>query len=127
MEFLNVLLGGGLVTLIQFLIKRHDDKMDRKSGILQAIASLTDQVKTIRAELKEQAAINARIRILHFADEMMEGRRHSKDSWDQALSDITAYEKHCKEDPDFKNGQTAATVEYIKRGYAERLEKHDFL
>ena len=127
MEFLSILFGGGIVTLVQFLIKRHDDKQDRKAGIMQAISALTDQVQQIKAELLEQAAISARVRILKFADEMQEGRRHSKDSWDQAMSDITAYEKHCYAHPDFKNGQTAATVDYIKRGYAERLEKHDFL
>lgn len=127
MEILDILLGGGLVTLIQFLIKRHDDKKDKQSGVLQAITSLSEQVEQIKAELREQAAINARVRILRFADEMMESRRHSKDSWDQVMGDITMYDKHCLADPDFKNGQTEATVEYIKRGYAERLEKHDFL
>lgn len=58
---------------------------------------------------------------------MVEGRRHSKDSFDQALSDIDYYEKYCSANPLFPNNKTVATIEHIKNSYAERLEKHDFL
>ena len=52
--------------------------------------------------------------------------RHSKDSWDQCMADITGYEKYCDAHPDFKNNQAVITIEYIRKNYADRLEKHDF-
>jgi hypothetical protein len=44
------------------------------------------------------------------------------------MSDVDFYEKYTEpgKHPDFKNGQTAATIEHIKHGYGERLEKHDW-
>lgn len=123
----SLLLGGGMLAFMQFLITRHDNKHDKLKGVYEAIEGLSKQIKSVADKADERNAVNSRVRILRFADEMMEGKRHSKDSWDQVMSDITDYEKYCEAHPDFRNGQTAATVEYLKKNYIERLEKHDFL
>lgn len=123
----SILLGGGMLAFMQFLITRHDNKHDKLKGVYEAIEGLSKQIKQVSDKADERNAVNSRVRILRFADEMMEGKRHSKDSWDQVMSDITDYEKYCEVHPDFRNGQTAATVEYLKKNYIERLEKHDFL
>ena len=127
LTFASVLLGGGILTLVQFLISRHDAKEDKKSGILQAIASLSEEVTGIKAELQEMVAVNSRARILRFGDEMMRDERHSRESWDQVIEDITKYERYCKDHPLFPNGKTVETIKFIRSNYAERLEKHDFL
>lgn len=123
----SLLLGGGVLAFIQFLVSRHDQKHDKLKGVYEAIEGLSKQIKSVADKADERNAVNSRVRILRFADEMMEGKKHSKDSWDQVMSDITDYEKYCEAHPDFRNGQTAATVEYLKKNYIERLEKHDFL
>lgn len=143
--FVGVLIGGGILTFLEFMIKRHDDKKSRKSGVLKAISDLDKKVDerfdTLNAKISEvdekvdeRSAVSARVRILRFADEMMEGRKHSRDSYEQCLEDIDYYELYCfgdgeehKGHPNFKNNKTVSTVEYIKNNYAERLEKHDFL
>ena len=143
--FIGVLIGGGILTFVEFMIKRHDDKKSRKSGVLKAISDLDKKVDerfdTLNAKISEvdekvdeRSAVSARVRILRFADEMMEGRKHSRDSYEQCLEDIDYYELYCfgdgeehKGHPNFKNNKTVSTVEYIKNNYAERLEKHDFL
>ena len=127
MEILNVLFGGGLVTLIQFLIKRHDDKQGKQDKILAEIAKLSTEIKRIDEKSDQRAAVSARVRILRFADEMREGRRHSKDAWDQALQDCDEYEHYSDTHPDFPNNITTATIKFIKSNYMERLEKNDFL
>jgi len=127
MDFLNVLLGGGIVTLITFLIQRHDNKKDKDNEILQSIRRLEDKIDNVAQTGDKRNAVEMRVRILHFRDEMLEGRNHTHDSFQQVLSDIDEYEEYCKDHPDFKNNQTVATIEHIKRSYAERLEKHDFL
>ena len=127
MDFLNVLLGGGLVTLITFLIQRHDSKKDKDNEILRSIRRLEDKIDNVAQTGDKRNAVEMRVRILHFRDEMLEGRNHTHDSFQQVLSDIDEYEEYCLGHPDFRNNQTVATIEHIKRSYAERLEKHDFL
>lgn len=128
------LLGGGIIGFIEFLIRRRDEKEDKNSEVLkeieelkQKIDELAKKVDEVDAKGEERGAIQSRVRILRFMDEILEGRKHSKDSFDQVMSDITSYEWYCEQHPSFKNNQTATTVEYIKKNYQERLEKHDFL
>ena len=131
------LLGGGLIAFIQFLITRHDRKHDRFKEVTDAIKDLSTEeekrfntldqkIDTVEAKCDEQFAVSSRVRILRFEDELQEKRKHSKDSWDQVMSDIDYYEGYCEAHPKFKNNQTIATVEHIKHGYLERLEKHDW-
>ena len=112
---------------IQFLMERKDKKDDCSKKIMDMIEKLDKKIDKIDKEAQEREAITARVRILKFMDELLEGRKHTKDSYDQVMTDITNYEKYCKENPNFKNNQTASTIEYINRNYQERLEKHDFL
>lgn len=141
MDFISIaqtllggLLGGGLIGFIEFMIRRHDEKENNSIEILYAIDKLDKKIENLNKKIDdverkgdERSTVEARVRILKFSDELMEERRHSKDSWDQCLSDITTYEDYCKAHEEFKNNQTAATVAFIKKGYSERLEKHDFL
>lgn len=92
------------------------------------IDSLDKKIDALEKKEDMRDAINKRVRILRFEDELQRGQLHTKDSFDQVLScDITDYEKYCREHPEFKNNQTEATVTHIKKVYAERLEKRDFL
>ena len=126
-SILGVLLGGGILAFIQFLITRHDNKHDRLQGVKDAIKSLSDKVEAFGKKSDERYAISVRVRILRFRDEMLGGQNHTHDSFQQVLSDIDAYEEYCNAHPEFRNNQTQATIEHIKSNYRERLEKHDFL
>lgn len=95
--------------------------------LIKKIDNVSNQVTGLRDEIGEDRAINARVRILQFNDEMLSERMHSKESFDQALDDITYYENYCKEHPEFKNNRTKMTIENIERCYKKCLEDHDFL
>ena len=134
----SVLLGGGILAFIQFLITRSDNKKDKDSAVLKAIndlrvsmderfQQLDKKVDMVDAKGDERAAVISRVRILRFNDELQSNQKHSKDSWDQVMSDITDYNSYCDSHEGFRNGQTGATVEYITEQYKARLEKHDFL
>lgn len=112
---------------IQFLMERKDKKDDCSKKIMEMIENLDKKIDKIDKEASEREAITARVRILKFMDELLEGRKHTKDSYDQVMTDITNYNKYCSTNPDFKNNQTEATIEYINKDYQKRLEKHDFL
>ena len=123
----SVLVGGGLFAFVQFLINRHDDKNDKFKVVFEAIEKLTEKVDDLAAKSDERNAVNMRVRILRFRDEMLAGNNHTHDSFQQVLNDIDDYEKYCDKHPDFRNNQTLATIQHIKDNYRERLEKHDFL
>ena len=115
------------MALVQFLVQRHDSKSEQFKEILDKLDDLDRKIDQVQAVGDERNAVVARVRILKFRDEMLEGRQHTHDSFQQVLCDVDSYETYCREHPDFKNNQTVATIESIKQNYRERLEKHDFL
>ena len=125
--FLGIILGGSFLAFIEFLINRHDKRTDKLNTILEKITALEKKVDYLDRKDDEQNAISARIRILRFADDLMEGRERSKESYDQCLEDIDTYEKYCNAHHEFQNGKTVATIAYIRSVYAKRLEKHNFI
>lgn len=134
----SILLGGGILTFIQFLISRSDTRAEKNSDVLKAISALDKKVderfttldkkiERVDSKAEEYNAVNCRVRILRFEDELQANQRHSKDAWDQVMSgDIDTYENYCSQHPEFKNNITISTIEHIKHGYNDRLEKHDW-
>lgn len=85
------------------------------------------QISELSESVAEDQAITARVRILSFADDMMSSREHSKDAFDQVLTDIDRYNRYCADHPHFKNNQTAMSVEMILDQYKECERKGTFL
>ena len=123
----SFILGGSFLGFIEFLVRRYDSKNDRFDVLVKEMAEIRKEIRSIDEKADQREAVSSRVRILKFNDELLEGRRHSKDSYDQAMSDITKYETYCEAHPDFKNNQTVMTIAHINSSYTERLEKHDFL
>lgn len=111
---------------IQFILERKDKKDDGSKKIMEMIQKLDEKIDKLDGELNEEKAIDCRIRILKFMDEILEGWNHGRDSYTQVLQDITKYTNYCDTHPLFLNHQTEATIEYIKNDYQEHLEKNDF-
>jgi len=124
---IGFLLGGSFLGFIEFLLRRYDSKNDRFSEIVKEMAEIRRDLLRVEEKGDKREAVASRVRILQFSDELQEGRKHSKDSFDQVLSDVTEYERYCESHPNFKNNQTQATVSYIKRNYEDRLERRDFV
>ena len=95
-------------------------------GVSDKVDRLEKKVDDLDHKVEENDIVGARVRILRFASEIEDRRYHNKDSWDQTMIDISKYEKYVIEHPDFKNGITEPTTEYLKQQYRERLEKHDW-
>lgn len=117
----------GLWTYIDHRQQRKADKESRDDEILSEIRSIRKEIEEIRTTIAENEAKTRRIRILRFADEVFTGREHTKDAFDQTMSDITDYELYCDEHPTFKNHQTEETIKFLNRIYNQRMEKKDFL
>ena len=113
-----------LFTFIGKLITK--DFAESQKKLIERMDSLSLEVKEVARSVDETRAIAARVRILRFGDELLEGRTHSKDTFDQTLLDIDNYERYCKEHAEFKNHVTESTSAFIQEQYRERLRKHDF-
>lgn len=121
---ISVLIGGGLLGFIQFLINRHDKKNDRLEEVLGAIQQIKKELKELKEDTGRQSAVLARTHILRFADELYNNVRHSKEYFDQTLDDIKTYEEYCKQNSDFANGRTEVAAKYIKSEYERLLKEH---
>lgn len=95
---------------------------------------IMNEVKLINGKLddhikleEEETMRSVRQRILHFNDEILSGRRHSKEHFNEILEDINVYESYCAEHPDYKNNRAVLAISTIKDVYKECLREHDFL
>ncbi|MBQ8495094.1 MAG: hypothetical protein IJ465_05005 [Clostridia bacterium] len=84
-------------------------------------------LQELSREFKEHKACECRSRILRFGDEVLHGRRHSKDHFEQILLDIKKYDQYCANHREFENGVTEPTSKRIKEVYQHCLEQNDFL
>lgn len=139
MSIQDILTGGGAAFVIMTLIQIMPIKVNPWSAIAKAIGrsinceviakveKLSNDLQEVKDTEDERAAVDARVRILHFGDELYRNVRHSKEHFDQILSDITKYERYCREHPEFENDKAVITVQNIKAIYQRCLEEHDFL
>lgn len=119
--------GAAVVALIQFLVNRHDRKTGKHDAVRTELEGLRGELSALSAEVAEDRATNARIRILSFSDEVRHGTRHSKESFDQVNLDIDAYRRYCDGHKNYKNNRAVMAIANIERVYKACLEKHDFL
>lgn len=89
--------------------------------ILAALENLDARVKNLEINNAEEKAVNARIRILRFGDEILHHINHTKEHYEQTMMDIDLYETYCDEHPDFKNQITIMNIQIIKEQYAKCL------
>lgn len=119
-EIIVSIIGAVLASgLIQFFISRNDGKTSKLDRIEQ---KLDNHI----AEDDKRDAVQCRVRIIQFADDLRQGIERSKNSYEQCLADIDNYDRYCKS-TDFRNGITTASEEYIKTMYRTHLSNNDFI
>lgn len=139
--FMNLTLGqivgriAGVIAVLSIFIEITPVKINPVSALLRWVGKqinkeLMDKVNTLENKvgvLEKSDVIDCRVRILTFADEIRRGVRHSKETFDQVLSDIDTYERYCTEHPDFMNNKTVAAKAKILDVYSECIDNNDFL
>ena len=121
---ISVLIGGGILGFVQFLITRKDSKQDKESAILSEIKTLSGRVERIENSLDERDAVLARTHILRFQDELYNNVKHSKEYFEQTLDDIQTYNQFCNDNPKFANGRTKAAAKFIQDEYDRLFKAH---
>ena len=89
-------------------------------------ARIEDDLTAIHKEIEENEKDRIRWEILDFANSCRNGRKHTKDEYQHILTLNDKYIQLLSRTHD-KNGVFEAEYEYIKKLYAERQMKNDFL
>lgn len=95
--------------------------------VFRRLDVLENDLRALSAKTEERTVVEARSRITLFADELLQGQRHSKDAFDHILTDIDYYADYCERHPAFRNEITMASVAEIKRVYTKCRQDRDFL
>ena len=137
---------GGLLVILFSIIKVPSLQINIWGWIASKIGnalnrSMLDQVKNLDDKItkvdknlnnhiyaeEQNKALERRRRVLRFNDELLAGVSHTKEHFDEILSDIDIYEKYCKDHPEYPNNKAIMAIEHVKSTYQERLDKNDFL
>jgi hypothetical protein len=102
----------------------RSEKKNRSSEIIEKVDELGKELTEHISQSEERSALEARRRILRFNDELLNHVMHSKEYFDEILSDIDIYERYCREHPNFPNNKTVMSIEHIKECY-KKCEKED--
>ncbi len=105
----------------------NKDLYDKVGDLEKAINGVAEEQIKERAAREEDKAVLARIRILRFNDELLSQHKHSKESFDQALDDITYYRTFCDDHRHFENDKAVMAINNIKRNYEKCCEENSFL
>lgn len=140
MNLQELLLGGGigvvgLLTLVQIApvqIKPWSWLLKRLGRAINA--EVLEQVESMRQRLdghieKDEAAKadGKRAFILTFNRQLMNGEKHTREEFWEALAAIDWYKSYCKTHKDYPNERAVHAIQNIGRVYDERQKKNDFL
>lgn len=75
----------------------------------------------------EDRTLDARRRILQFADEIRRKVRHSEEHFNNVFEDIKCYKTYCKEHENFENDRARISIKIIEETYERCSRENDFL
>ena len=97
------------------------DKLEKKIDELEKIDKQQDE------ERAKENALEARRRILRFADKCRRYEKHSEECFNNVLEDISTYKDYCQQHPFFENEKAAISISIVENAYKRCYENDDFL
>ena len=78
-------------------------------------------------KIDEYQAIEARRRIIQFADEISRGIGHSEEYFNNILGDVGDYKAYCDSHKNFENEKGVASMKIVREEYCKNLKNNSFL
>lgn len=123
----------GVVVIILSIIQIAPIKLNPWSW-LKAFFSMPKRMETLEHKITmleaaddENMAIQARVRILRFADEVRNGHQRGEESYQQTLLDIDRYRRYCDRHPEFKNEKSVSAIRAVRALYDQHKQANDFI
>lgn len=114
--------------MLKWIGERTNNELKAKMDILEKkVDDIAKSQTDVDEKLAKKDATDCRVRILRFSDELRCDMKHSKESFDQVLTDIDDYERYCATHPHFKNNKTVVANSRILSAYQSCLDKDNFL
>lgn len=95
--------------------------------IKRKLADLEERDRSQDLARSEDKALDARRRILQFADEIRRKVRHSEEHFNNVFEDIKYYKTYCREHTDFENDKARISIKIIEDTYEKCSRENDFL
>ena len=65
-------------------------------------------------ESNDEKMTNRRQRIIQSAADIADGKRYSKERWNNLLEDVDTYQKYCNEHPEYPNSKAENAISFIR-------------
>lgn len=105
----------------------NKDMIDKLDALTKKVDELEKTDIKLCEERAEENALEARRRILRFADECRRHEKHSEEYFNNVLEDISMYRDYCQEHPLFENEKAVIAMGFIDEIYKHCYENNDFL
>ena len=105
----------------------NKDMYDKLDILSEKIDNLEERDKCQDEERDKENALDARRRILKFADECRRHDRHSEEYFNDVLRDISYYKNYCDSHPTFQNERAVLAISTCENAYRYCMENDDFL
>lgn len=86
---------------------------------------ILEATKRTEKKLDEHIAQSYRNKILQFMDDIVEGKRKTKEQWNEVVVAISSYENYCQ-DNKIHNGLCTQASEFLLEEYKQRLKEKKF-
>ena len=105
----------------------NGDVITELEGIKDRLTELEKHDERQDATRDKDKALDARRRILRFADEVRRKEKHSAEHFHNVLDDITYYKTYCTAHDNFKNDRAQLSIKRIEEVYEECDRNNSFL
>lgn len=105
----------------------NGDVITELEGIKDRLTELEKHDEQQDATRDRDKALDARRRILRFADEIRRKERHSEEHFNNVLDDITFYKGYCEAHKDFANDRARLSIKRIEEVYEQCARYNSFL
>lgn len=119
--------GAFITTILNRVWQIRDRKADKLDALSKEVKGIKKTLDNHIAEDEVRDILQARRRIIDFADECRRGTRHSEEHFNNVLSDIDTYERYCDEHPKFENRQAVLSISFITDVYDKCKRENDFI